>query len=93
MDWVLTVFSKALPLDIASHVWDVVFLEGAIFVFQTALGVLKLFSDTLESDNFDACMTLLTHLPADIDDEELFKNIESIKITPDTFRKFGCKIG
>jgi len=91
MDWVLTIFSKALPLDIAVHVWDVVFEQGEQFVFHTALGVLKLFSDTLDSASFDEIMSLLTHLPPDIDDEELFKQIESIKLTPDIFKKFGCK--
>lgn len=92
MDWVLTIFSKALPLDLAVRVWDVVFLEGELFVFQTALGVIKLFSDVLEGATFDECMSLLTHLPAGIDEEELFKCIESIKLTSELFRKFGCRI-
>ena len=92
MDWVLTIFSKALQLDIAVHVWDVVFLEGELFVFQTALGVLKFFSDVLETASFDDCMSLLTHLPPTIDEDELFKCIDAIKLTADIFRKFGCRI-
>jgi len=89
MDWVLTIFSKALPLDVAVHVWDVVFTEGEQFVFQTALGVLKLFGDVLEGASFDDCMSLLTHLPPDIDEDELFKQIETIKLTPNLFKMSG----
>lgn len=91
MDWVLTMFSKALPLDIAVHIWDVIFEEGVQFVFHSALGVLKLFSEQLESQSFDEIMSLLTHLPPNIDEDELFKQIESIKLNPDIFKKFGCK--
>jgi len=92
MDWVLTIFAKALPLDVSTRVWDMVFLEGEIFVFQTALGVMKTLSDVLESACFDDCMSLLTHLPPTIDDDDLFKCIESIKLTPEMFRKFGCRL-
>lgn len=93
IDWVLTIFAKALPLDLSARVWDMVFLDGEIFVFQTALGVIKYFSDVLESASFDECMSLLTHLPsATIDDDELFKCIESTRLTPEMFRKFGCRL-
>jgi len=87
IDWVLTLFSKALPLDVAARVWDVLFLEGEIFMFQTALGVLKLLNSKLEASNFDDAMTLLTHLPNDIDENDLFEAISSVFINPRTFQK------
>lgn len=92
MDWVLTIFAKALPLDLSARVWDMVFLEGEIFVFQAALGVMKYFTTVLESESFDECMSLLTHLPGTIEDEELFKCIEACRLTEDMFRKFGCRL-
>ncbi|EGG23720.1 RabGAP/TBC domain-containing protein [Cavenderia fasciculata] len=92
IDWVLTIFSKALPLDVASHVWDNLFLEGELFIFQAALGILKMYSKELEGGDFDACMTLLTHLPQDIDDDELFQHISSFTIHPKQYSKLiqGC---
>ncbi|KAF2068609.1 hypothetical protein CYY_010066 [Polysphondylium violaceum] len=87
IDWVLTVFSKSLPLDVASHVWDTIFLDGEIVIFQTALGILKTYSKELENGDFDLCMTLLTHLPTDIDEDELFQNINSFTINPKLFDK------
>ncbi|GAM28827.1 hypothetical protein SAMD00019534_120030, partial [Acytostelium subglobosum LB1] len=87
IDWVLTIFSKALPLDVATHVWDYLFLEKEIFIFQVALGILKMYSRELETGDFDLCMTLLTHLPSDIDDDELFQHISSFNITQKQFAK------
>jgi len=87
IDWVLTVFSKSLPLDVASHVWDTIFLDGEYVIFQTALGILKTYSKELENGDFDLCMTLLTHLPTDIDEDELFQNINSFTINPKLFDK------
>ncbi|KAM9968471.1 hypothetical protein ACTFIW_002909 [Dictyostelium discoideum] len=87
IDWVLTVFSKALPLDVASHVWDTIFLDGEVVIFQTALGILKMYSKDLEFGDFDVCMTLLTHLPTDIDEDELFQHINSFQINQKLLNK------
>ncbi|EFA78769.1 RabGAP/TBC domain-containing protein [Heterostelium album PN500] len=87
IDWVLTIFSKALPLDVATHVWDYLFLEKETFIFQVALGILKMYSKELETGDFDQCMTLLTHLPPDIDDDELFQHIATFNIKPEQFAK------
>lgn len=38
LDWVYTVFAKAMPLDVASRVWDVFLRDGEAFLFRTALG-------------------------------------------------------
>ena len=35
---VFTLYSKSLPLDLASRVWDVYFRDGDSFLFATALG-------------------------------------------------------
>jgi len=79
IDWVLTMFSKALPLDIVIRIWDVLFLQGETFLFRTAIGLLKLFHSQLLSAEFDEAMILLTHLPS-INENELFKAIEIINV-------------
>lgn len=40
LDWIYTVFTKAMNLDLASRVWDVFLRDGDQFLFQTALGML-----------------------------------------------------
>ena len=35
---IFTLYSKSLPLDVASRVWDVFCRDGDVFLFSTALG-------------------------------------------------------
>lgn len=41
LDWILTIFSKSLPIDIASRIWDVYILEGDTFLFRTAVAIFR----------------------------------------------------
>uniref|UniRef100_A0A671XA41 Rab-GAP TBC domain-containing protein n=1 Tax=Sparus aurata TaxID=8175 RepID=A0A671XA41_SPAAU len=47
MDWILSLYTKPLPLDVACRVWDVFFRDGEEFLFRTALGILRLYQDVL----------------------------------------------
>lgn len=38
LDWIYTIFAKAMPLDVACRVWDVFLRDGDEFIFRTALG-------------------------------------------------------
>jgi hypothetical protein len=38
LDWLYTVFAKAMPLDVACRVWDVFLRDGEEFLFKAALG-------------------------------------------------------
>eukprot|EP01087_Luapelamoeba_hula_P011202 TRINITY_DN3015_c0_g2_i4.p1 TRINITY_DN3015_c0_g2~~TRINITY_DN3015_c0_g2_i4.p1 ORF type:complete len:835 (-),score=195.61 TRINITY_DN3015_c0_g2_i4:29-2533(-) len=81
MDWFLTIFSKSLPLDIAGRIWDNYFYEGDVFLYRTVLGLLKYLSDTLETASFDECLQLLTHIPQDMQEDDLFRCVQAIKIS------------
>ena len=37
-EWFLTLYSKALNLDFVSRIWDILFLEGPIILYKTAIG-------------------------------------------------------
>jgi hypothetical protein len=41
IDWILTVFSRSLPIDVAARVWDFYLYEGELFIFKVALGILR----------------------------------------------------
>ncbi|XP_026171165.1 TBC1 domain family member 12-like isoform X1 [Mastacembelus armatus] len=47
MDWILSLYTKPLPLDVACRVWDLYFRDGEEFLFRAALGILRLFQDVL----------------------------------------------
>lgn len=38
IDWMFTMYTRSLPLDVASRVWDVFCRDGEEFLFRTALG-------------------------------------------------------
>lgn len=46
-EWIYTLFSRSLPLDLASRVWDLICRDGDDFVFRTALGTFRDHQDEL----------------------------------------------
>jgi hypothetical protein len=53
MDWVLTGFSKAAPMDVAARVWDAFLMYGDYMLFRAALGILKLCRPALLQHDFE----------------------------------------
>ncbi|XP_064601801.1 TBC1 domain family member 12-like isoform X2 [Liolophura sinensis] len=86
IDWMFTLFSKSLPLDVACRVWDVFCRDGEEFLFRTALGILKMYEDILLQMDFIHLAQFMTKLPEMISGETLFKCIDCIKMTIDKKR-------
>lgn len=40
LDWIYTIYAKAMPLDVACRVWDIFLRDGYEFIFRTAIGIL-----------------------------------------------------
>lgn len=83
IDWIFTLFSKSLPLDVMSRVWDVFFRDKEEFLFRTALGILNLYKDALLELDFIHIVKFLTKLPDTINSTQLFKSIEQIETNVD----------
>ncbi|XP_057712089.1 TBC1 domain family member 14 isoform X1 [Corythoichthys intestinalis] len=81
IDWIFTLYSKSLPLDLASRVWDVFCRDGEEFLFRTALGLLRLFQDVLTGMDFIHMAQFLTRLPDLIPAERLFQHIAAVHMT------------
>ncbi|XP_054437887.1 TBC1 domain family member 14 isoform X2 [Pteronotus mesoamericanus] len=80
IDWIFTLYSKSLPLDLACRVWDVFCRDGEEFLFRTALGLLKLFEDILTGMDFIHMAQFLTRLPDQLPAEEFFASIATIQM-------------
>ncbi|XP_074848556.1 TBC1 domain family member 14 [Carettochelys insculpta] len=80
IDWIFTLYSKSLPLDLACRVWDVFCRDGEEFLFRTALGILRLFEDILTKMDFIHIAQFLTKLPEDLPSEEIFTSIAAIQM-------------
>ncbi|XP_077400059.1 TBC1 domain family member 14 isoform X2 [Vanacampus margaritifer] len=81
IDWIFTLYSKSLPLDLASRVWDVFCRDGEEFLFRTALGLLRLFQDVLTGMDFIHMAQFLTRLPDLVPAEHLFQHIAAVYMT------------
>ncbi|XP_030234546.1 TBC1 domain family member 12 isoform X1 [Gadus morhua] len=77
IDWIFTLYSKALPLDVACRVWDVFCRDGEESLFRTALGLLRLYQDVLLQMDFIHMAQFLTRLPPDLPPHLLFSSMAS----------------
>lgn len=96
IEWIFTLFSKSLPLDVMSRVWDVFFRDQEEFLFRTALGILSMYKETLLEMDFIHIVQFLTKLPETINSTQLFKAIEKINTNIDedyfTFEKLMYQV-
>ncbi|XP_074103810.1 TBC1 domain family member 12 [Cotesia typhae] len=80
LDWLFTIYAKALPLDVTSRIWDVFVRDGDEFLFKTAIGILMLFKNELLSMDFVHAAQFLIKLPDTIKVDEMFKCIKSVNV-------------
>ncbi|TNN54130.1 TBC1 domain family member 14 [Liparis tanakae] len=52
IDWIFTLYSKSLPLDLACRVWDVFCRDSEEFLFRTGLALLRLYQEVLTTMDF-----------------------------------------
>ena len=38
-EWIITLYTNTLNLDVASRVWDFFLIDGEIILFKTAIGI------------------------------------------------------
>uniref|UniRef100_A0A8C7PJ45 TBC1 domain family member 14 n=1 Tax=Oncorhynchus mykiss TaxID=8022 RepID=A0A8C7PJ45_ONCMY len=88
IDWIFTLYSKSLPLDLACRVWDVFCRDGDEFLFRVALGILRLYEDVLTRMDFIHNAQFLTRLPDHISPDQLFSHIHAVHMTSKN-RKWG----
>lgn len=79
--WFMTMFSRALSLDAAHRVWDNFLYHGRVFLFRTAIGVMKVLQPRLLQGSFDSVVELLRHAPSEMDVEVLFSAIDKVSIS------------
>jgi len=83
-NWLLTLYARYLPLDVASRVWDVFFLEGVVSLLRTAVGVVRVLGPRVQSQDadvtYEAWMHALRLFPPEITEAELFDAIFSVSV-------------
>ena len=77
-EWIFTMFSRSLSLEIAHRIWDNYLYHGPAFLFTTSLGLIRLLKPLLLISNFEQILPLLQRPPKQIDIDELFYHISKI---------------
>ncbi|PAV73814.1 hypothetical protein WR25_05121 [Diploscapter pachys] len=78
IDWIYPIYAKSLPLDVTCRIWDVYLKDGEEFLFNAALGILKMHQTELLSMDFEDALRFLTHLPEQLQAAQLFRHIETL---------------
>ncbi len=71
-EWFMSIFSKALNVDITCWVWDLILLDGLHILYKTAIAILKTMEDILLESDFDEIMMHLRKTSQYIIEEEEF---------------------
>merc|ERR1712050_25701 len=50
IEWFMTLYSKCLPIDVASVVWDLFLLDGEEVLYCTAIALLRISEQALLAD-------------------------------------------
>ena len=86
--WLQTLFLQVLPFDIASRVWDNFMLDGAVYLFRTALAIVDLLGPHLLREEFEVCMPILQKKPRHrelwkkaVSEANLFKAIDAVNVS------------
>lgn len=86
IEWIFTIYTRTLPLDIACRVWDMFCRDGDSFLFRTALGILRMYQSTImEYQAIEDVGQFLGKLPPDIHSEALFQHIAASNLSSKKF--------
>ena len=86
IDWLLTLYSKNIDIEIASRIWDNYMLDGEIFAIKTGIGLLKYFeSKFLKESHFQIIRQLNNMRNGIIDEDKLFRLIEKVEIDAEEY--------
>jgi len=83
IDWIMTLYGRAAPLDLACRIWDLMFRDGQDFIFKAALGILSLFKERIIAEqDFTEIAQFLSKLPENINADALFFHIQELNFQP-----------
>ncbi|PXF42307.1 TBC1 domain family member 14 [Gracilariopsis chorda] len=87
INWIMSLYCRALPLDLVTRIWDIYVVDGDVAIFRAALGLLRLFMSKLLKMKFEELAYFLSHIPGDeIEADTLIQTIRSVRLV--TKKKF-----
>lgn len=84
---IYTLFSRSLPLDCVCRVWDLFLRDGNEFLFRASLALLAMYHDQLLEMEFIDLAQFLSQLPDEMDINQYFHFISTVKLAPPKLSK------
>lgn len=84
ISWLLTLFTRALPLDTACRLWDVYLVHRQaddLFLWRIAIGLLTVLQSRLLGKDMAGILTLLFNVPSDVTAEDLLAAADKVRLT------------
>jgi hypothetical protein len=83
LDWILTLFTRALPLDLCARLWDLLFRDGEQLIFRAALALLQSLGPQLLAADLGSGAQLLSQLQQHakyLDQSRFFQHLSTVKM-------------
>lgn len=81
IEWFLTLYARSLNQEIASRIWDVLFYQGPLILYQAGIAILKILTGSLMHEDLAGIMGVLSQINSFIANGDLLMEIiDSIKI-------------
>eukprot|EP01091_Cochliopodium_minus_P000475 TRINITY_DN1043_c1_g1_i1.p1 TRINITY_DN1043_c1_g1~~TRINITY_DN1043_c1_g1_i1.p1 ORF type:complete len:394 (-),score=122.33 TRINITY_DN1043_c1_g1_i1:99-1280(-) len=92
IDWVMTIFTKSLPLEIVGRIWDIYLFDGDIVIFRVALTVLAYRKEFLASGEFGEILKYLNRPSSfQLDENTFFEILQNYRFSPVYLREAYSK--
>jgi len=70
-EWIITLYTNTLNLDVASRVWDLFLIDGDMILYKTAIAIIKLNKDELMKEDLVGIKKVFKKLDETIMDEDM----------------------
>ncbi|VDK39563.1 unnamed protein product [Taenia asiatica] len=81
-DWLFTIFSRSLPLDVDLRIWDLFLRDGEAALLLSALGILRMYEEYLLLWDFDRLASFLTGpMPESMSPDDLTSCMRSLDLS------------
>jgi hypothetical protein len=71
----------------SSRIWDNYFFYGEFYILKTALAIFAAIESKTSPDSFESIVLLIKQVKGFVDEETLFKTIENLKLTKQSYIK------
>ena len=79
-EWIMTIYTRALPINVTKKIWDLYFIDGFPWLFRAALAILKIQKEKLLYSDIEEVMKTLKGNCLVASEEQMMETISQVKL-------------